>query len=168
MGSDGVRRVEGRQRAAKLTHAYRRKAHLVRHFLPLFMSPRWKLLQAYGRAEVEVSLSASACVHHPKTHSGSVWAWVGLWTEHFLTSTRAENQMPGKQITSAPFGLDNEASLKRFNKRTDKKRASTIILALKQHKWKYLQASFVVCFHDENHQIREFPHGNKVVDYRGP
>lgn len=166
MGSDGVRRVEGRQRAAKLTHAYRRKAHLVRHFLPLFMSPRWKLLQANGRAEVEVSLSASARVHHPKTHLGSDGAWAGQ-SEHFLTSTRAENQMPGKQITSAPFSLDNEASLKRFNKRTDKKRASTIILA-HQHKWKYLQASFVVCFNEENHQIREFPHGNKVVEYRGP
>lgn len=47
-----VRRVEGRQRAAKLGEAYRHKAHLGHRSLPLLMSLRWKLLQASGCAEV--------------------------------------------------------------------------------------------------------------------
>lgn len=48
MGSDEGRRADGRQWAAQLADAYQRKAHLVHHFLSLFMSPRWKLLQAEG------------------------------------------------------------------------------------------------------------------------
>lgn len=52
MGSDEGRRAEGWQWAAQLAHAYQRKAHLVHHFLSLFMSPRWKLLQAKGRVQV--------------------------------------------------------------------------------------------------------------------
>lgn len=52
MGSDEGRRAEGLQRAAQLADAYQRKAHLVHHFLSLFMSPRWKLLQAKGRVQV--------------------------------------------------------------------------------------------------------------------
>lgn len=52
MGSDEGRRAEGLQWAAQLADTYQRKAHLVHHFLFLFMSPRWKLLQAKGRVQV--------------------------------------------------------------------------------------------------------------------
>lgn len=52
MGSDEGRGVEGWQGAAQLADAYQREAHLVHHFLSLFMSPRWKLLQAKGRPQV--------------------------------------------------------------------------------------------------------------------
>lgn len=105
MGSDEGRRAEGRQCAAQLADAYQRKAHLVHHFLSLFMSPRWKLLQAKGPVQGG-GLVFHFCLFASSKDPFRLEVLPRLSAFSWVQSSRKSEGLKANVIISAPTDFD--------------------------------------------------------------